>query len=64
MMAMMAKNYILGPLHILTNEIEVFQERPSFATFKRFFCTSFSLNGQNPLRWPERFCQRPLLSVM
>ena len=63
MMAMMAKNYILGPLLILTNEIEVFQERPSFATFKRFFCTSFPLNGQNPLSWPERFCQRPLFSV-
>ena len=41
--------------------MDVFQKRPSFITINKSPCTSFPLNGQDPLGWPEIFCQRPLL---
>ena len=62
-------SYILGKsltwIMIFTyiNKIVEPFKSPSSVTFNRFLCTSFPLNGQNPLSWPERFCWHPLILI-
>ena len=41
-------------------KVGVSQGRPSFKNLADFSVRPPPLNVQNPLRWPEKFCRRPL----